>query len=52
MSEQKKSIEGDLRDGHLAKFNFLESNNLLPVNTDINISSAGFGHFAENQLTH
>jgi hypothetical protein len=37
-----------LRDGHLAKLDFLEGNNLLPDNTDMYVGSGGFGY--TNQL--
>jgi hypothetical protein len=33
-----------LRDGHLAKLDFLEANNLLPDNTDMYVGSGGFGY--------
>ena len=33
-----------LRDGHLAKLDFLETNNLLPDNTDMYVGSGGFGY--------
>jgi len=33
-----------LRDGHLAKIDFLEGNHLLPDNTDMYVGSGGFGY--------
>ena len=33
-----------LRDGHMAKIDFLEANNLLPDNTDMYVGSGGFGY--------
>ena len=33
-----------LRDGHLAKLDFLETHNLLPDNTDMYVGSGGFGY--------
>ncbi len=36
-----------LRDGHLARLNFLESNGLLPDNTDMYVGSGGFGYTKE-----
>jgi hypothetical protein len=33
-----------LRDGHLAKLDFLETRNLLPDNTDMYVGSGGFGY--------
>ena len=33
-----------LRDGHLAKLDFLEANDLLPDNTDMYVGSGGFGY--------
>ena len=33
-----------LRDGHLAKLDFLEANSLLPDNTDMYVGSGGFGY--------
>lgn len=36
-----------LRDGHLAKLDFLEANNLLPDNTDMYVGSGGFGYTTE-----
>ncbi len=33
-----------LRDGHLAKLDFLEASNLLPDNTDMYVGSGGFGY--------
>ena len=33
-----------LRDGHLAKLDFLEANHLLPDNTDMYVGSGGFGY--------
>ena len=33
-----------LRDGHLAKLDFLEAKNLLPDNTDMYVGSGGFGY--------
>lgn len=33
-----------LRDGHLAKLDFLEAQNLLPDNTDMYVGSGGFGY--------
>jgi hypothetical protein len=33
-----------LRDGHMAKLDFLETNNLLPDNTDMYVGSGGFGY--------
>jgi hypothetical protein len=33
-----------LRDGHLAKLDFLEAHNLLPDNTDMYVGSGGFGY--------
>jgi hypothetical protein len=35
-----------LRDGHLARLDFLESNILLPDNTDMYVGSGGFGYTA------
>lgn len=37
-------LMGILRDGHLAKLDFLEKNNLLPDNTDMYVGSGGFGY--------
>jgi len=33
-----------LRDGHIAKLDFLETNHLLPDNTDMYVGSGGFGY--------
>jgi len=37
-------LMGILRDGHMAKIDFLEVNNLLPDNTDMYVGSGGFGY--------
>lgn len=37
-------LMGILRDGHLAKLDFLEQHNLLPDNTDMYVGSGGFGY--------
>lgn len=42
--EQLKQLMGILRDGHMAKLDFLEKNNLLSLNTDNTyVGSGGFG---------
>lgn len=37
-------LMGILRDGHLAKLDFLEANHLLSDNTDMYVGSGGFGY--------